>query len=282
MASAVFRVLCLAALLLCGALAIADAPKRVLSIGGSLTEIIYELDAQDRLVGSDTTSYYPAEAAALPKVGYMRALATEGILSLSPDLIILTDEAGPPPVIAQLQSTGVDILKLPAARTLDDIYEQVDAIARALHLPRRAARRLRARMDDDLREVNEYARGMEPVRAMFILNHRGGAPMVAGTDTAADSLIKLSGAVNVVDGYEGYKPLTPEAAVQMKPDVILITRRGLERAGGKEALLDVPGVALTPAGQQGRVIAMDALLMLGFGPRTPAAALELSKAYRKQ
>ena len=84
----------------------AEIPKRVITIGGSLTEIVYALDSQALLVGSDTTSYYPEAAEELPKVGYQRTLSAEGILSLDPDLVIVTEEAGPPAVLKQLQSTN--------------------------------------------------------------------------------------------------------------------------------------------------------------------------------
>ena len=98
--------------------AFADTPKRVVSVGGALTETVYALGAGELLVGSDTTSYYPEAAANSPKVGYQRALSAEGILSLSPDLVIMTDEAGPPPVLAQLNSAGVNMLTLNAGRSL--------------------------------------------------------------------------------------------------------------------------------------------------------------------
>ena len=77
---------------------------RVLSIGGSVTEIIYALGEQDRLIARDTTSSYPAEAKNLPDVGYMRALSPEGILSVDPQLIIAEDGSGPPETIAVMRA----------------------------------------------------------------------------------------------------------------------------------------------------------------------------------
>ncbi len=119
---------------------------------------------------------------------------------------------------------------------------------------------------------------VEP-RIMFILNHGGGTPMVAGTQTAADSIIALSGAKNVVSEYSGYKPLTPEAAVKMKPDYILVTKMGLEASGGLNAFANIPGINLTQAAKDKRIITMDSLYLLGFGPRTAEAALKLRHSY---
>jgi len=258
----------------------AETPKRIVAIGGALTEIIYQLEAQDLLVGNDTTSYYPAEAEKLPKVGYQRALSAEGILSLNPDLVILTDEAGPPPVLKQLESANVKLLPLKAGRSLEDVKENIGAIAKALHRGEKAEILIQ-QIDAESKKLAAITGNINKhKKVMFILQHGGGAPMVAGRETAADSIIKLSGAQNVVNDYDGYKPLTPEAAVVLQPDVILITKQGLEQAGGKEALLNAPSISLTPAGKNDHVIAMDSLLMLGFGPRTVKAASELNTAYQ--
>lgn len=260
-------------------LSYAEAPKRIVSIGGALTEIVYALGESSRLVGSDTTSIYPKAAQELPKVGYQRALAVEGILSLDPDLIMLTDAAGPPKVLEQLESTGIKILKIKSGRSIGDVKANIKIIGSVLGRSA-SADKLISKLDFDNEHLSELKQGLsEHKTVMFVLQHGGGAPMVAGSETAADSIIKLSGGRNVVTAYTGYKPLTPEAAVALKPDVILITQQGLDQVGGQQQLLKAPGLSLTPAAEQGNVIAFDSLLLLGFGPRTVEAAIALSKAY---
>ena len=260
--------------------AAAEAPRRVVSIGGALTEIVYALEAQEVLVGNDTTSYYPPAAEHLPKVGYQRALSAEGIVSLSPDLVMLTEEAGPPAVLAQLQAANIPILQLRAGRSLTDVRDAIRVIARALKKDRAGSALIDAidRQTAELAKVT--ARHPTDKRVLFILQHGGGAPMAGGRETAADSIIRLSGAQNAVTEYTGYKPLTPEAAAALQPDVILTTARGLAQAGGKDALLAAPGLSLTPAARTGSLIVMDALLLLGFGPRTVQAAATLHEAYQ--
>ncbi|TNE39175.1 MAG: hemin ABC transporter substrate-binding protein [Alphaproteobacteria bacterium] len=252
-----------------------EAPSRIISIGGALTETIYALGGGTELVGSDTTSYYPEAAAKLPKVGYMRALSAEGVLSLNPDLVILSEESGPPPVLAQLEAAGLTLLKLKAGRDLADVTSNIEAIGKALHREA-AAGELVEKMAAEKQALDEkIAAGGAKKRIMFIFQHQGGTPLVAGAHTAADSVIHLAGAENAVSGYDGYKPLSPEAAVTFAPDIILVTSQGLEGAGGSASLLEVPGVALTPAGKDRKFIVMDTLLLLGFGPRIVEAATEL-------
>lgn len=260
---------------------LAETPQRVVSIGGALTEIVYALDAGDVLVGSDTTSYYPEAAATLPKVGYQRTLSAEGVLSLSPDLVIHSEEAGPPKVLKQLEATGVALLRVDAGRSIDDIKANVRAIGAALDRDA-AARRVVADLAASAAKLQKATAGRAGrKRVMFILQHTGGAPMVAGRETAADSVIVLAGAENAVTGYTGYKPLSPEAAVAIAPDIILVTTQGLQQSGGADGVLDMPGVSLTPAAKNKRIISMDALYLLGFGPRTADAAMELHRQIRR-
>lgn len=258
----------------------AEPPRRVITIGGALTEIVFELGKQDVLVGCDTTSYYPPAAEDLPKVGYQRALSAEGILSLKPDRVILTTEAGPAAVLEQLRQAGIEMVMLEEPHSIDGVINKIERVAVVLGAKAEAAG-LTARIRRDLTRLEaETAVDATRPRVLFILQQGGGSPLVAGRNTAADAIIALSGARNAVIEYEGYKPLTPESAVSYAPDAILITTQGLEHAGGKEGLLSTPGLGLTPAGREGRVIALDSLLMLGFGPRTVEAASRLSAAYR--
>jgi iron complex transport system substrate-binding protein len=113
---------------------------------------------------------------------------------------------------------------------------------------------------------------------LFLLSIGDGAPLAAGLGTSAAGIIALAGGENAIDGFEGYKPLTPEAAATAAPDVLLVTTRTLEALGGPQAVLARPEIAATKAGRDGRLVALDGLLLLGFGPRTPEAIRALASA----
>ena len=87
--------------------------SRITSAGGSITEIIYFLEQESRLIAVDVTSNYPESALNLPSIGYVRALSAEGVLSLDPTLIIGENDMGPPSVIDQIKRTNVEIKILP-------------------------------------------------------------------------------------------------------------------------------------------------------------------------
>ncbi|NDJ33535.1 MAG: ABC transporter substrate-binding protein [Chloroflexi bacterium] len=111
---------------------------------------------------------------------------------------------------------------------------------------------------------------------MFIYARGAGAVSVAGTDTGAATMIEMAGGENAVTEFDGYQPITAEAVVAAAPDVILMMTRGLESLGGVEGLLEQPGIAATPAGENRRVVVVDDLYLLGFSTRTATATLDLT------
>jgi iron complex transport system substrate-binding protein len=252
--------------------------RRIVAVGGSVTEIIYALGLEDRLLAVDSTSLYPAQTGDLPNVGYMRQLSAEPIIALGPDLVLAIADSGPPAALDQLRDAGVPVVIVPDDYTPEGVLEKIDVIAAVLGVEAKG-RALRKEVSAELESVKAaFGEVAERPRVLFLLTISNGRTTVAaGTNTSAEGIIALAGGVNAIDGFESYKPLSPEAAVAAAPEVLLVTRRSLDLLGGMEGLLAIPEVALTPAAQAGRVVTMDGLLLLGFGPRTAAAAAELGK-----
>jgi iron complex transport system substrate-binding protein len=255
---------------------ISDA-SRILSIGGDITEIIYALGADARLVGVDATSQFPAAALKdKQNVGYIRALSTEGVVSVGASLIIASAGAGPPEVVKSLKTTSVPYLEVTDAFSAEGITAKVRLIARAVGAETQGDK-LVGQVEQDFKDLADSAKRIkQPAKAMFVLGVQNGRANVAGQATAANAILELAGAKNVAAGMSGYKPVTDEAIVEMAPDVILIMRRSSGNDNHNTAqLLELKGVQSTPAGAAKRVIMMDALYLLGFGPRAPRAAREL-------
>lgn len=251
------------------------APQRIVSIGGAVTEILYTLGVEDRVVGIDSTSVFPPRALQEKEnVGYLRQLSAEGVLALSPDLIIMDEGAGPPETVALIDAAGVPVRHVPTGHTIPELLEKVslvsDAVGRADAGEAMASRLAQefAALERDLAAVGEKR------RVLFVYSLVDGRPNAAGRDTGADAIIDLAGAENVFAEVSGYKALSLEAAAALAPETILLIDRP-----GQETIdpLSVPALAATPAGQSGSVIRMDASYLLGFGPRTPAAARDLAR-----
>lgn len=249
---------------------------RVLSVGGSVTEIVYALGAADRLVARDTTSTFPQAARDLPDVGYMRRLSPEGLLSVRPDLIIAEEGAGPPETIELLEAAAIPFIEIPDGYDGAAVLAKIAAVAEALALPEQGAA-LTAEVQAALDATAAAAAETPDRRVLFVMSVQGGRILAAGRDTAANGIIAMAGAQNAVTEFEGYKPLTDEAVTRAAPDAILMmTREGAEQQPAK--VLTHPAIRTTPAGQSGALVQMDALFLLGFGPRTARAAHDLSRA----
>ncbi len=257
--------------------------KRIVSVGGALTEIVYALQADAELVGVDTTSLFPAQAQKLPSVGYARTLSAEGVLALAPTQLIATEDAGPPAVLRQLSAAGVPVAVLAANHHFEGLLERVKRVGELTGRVEQATAMQQALQKDweQSRAAVAQRAAAKQVRVLFVLAHAPTQTMVAGLGTSAHAMLKYVGATNAITGFSGYKPLTPEAVIAAQPDVVLLTDQGLLAAGGIDGVLKLPGLAQSPAGRNRRVISLEAMFLLGFGPRLPAAVSVLDTAIAK-
>lgn len=227
---------------------IADS-SRIVTVGGAVTEIAFALGAGSRVVGVDTSSIYPEAATKLPKVGYQRQLSSEGVLALRPTLVLASADAGPPPAIEQLRSSGVAVLVVTADHNLDGARARMRSVAQALRLEEQGRRLLESLEREVVEGRARTSASPDKPKVLFIYARGQGTVNVSGRGTAADEMMSLAGGTNAVTEFEGYRPLTADAAVGAAPDVILVPEKGLESLGGMDAVLRLPGLSLTAPGR---------------------------------
>ncbi|MER9599428.1 ABC transporter substrate-binding protein [Mesorhizobium sp. M0244] len=251
--------------------------SRIVAIGGSITEIVYALGEQDRLVARDSTSRYPQAAMELPDVGYMRQLSPEGVLSVNPSGILALHGSGPKEAVDVLKKSSIPFIEVPERYDNQGILEKIHIIGKALGADAKADA-VAAEIEVKLKAAeNQTASIKERKRILFVLSMQGGKLLASGSDTAADGIIKLSGGVNAIDGFAGYKQLSDEAVITAGPDVILMMNNA-GPATPDDDLFSNPAVASTPAGAARKLIRMDGGYLLGFGPRTADAIHDLAVA----
>ena len=157
--------------------------QRIISLGGDITEIVYALNAQQQLIAVDITSYWPEEAKLLPQVGYYRAISAEGILSLSPDLLLMTDEAGPSSTIEQLKSVNIPMEIISADKTPEGIIKKIQRIATAIKLPEQG-KKLIDQVKTDFKKLEDLkAQKHNRPRVAFFLSLAKCNNLSAGTQT---------------------------------------------------------------------------------------------------
>lgn len=256
-------------------------PQRWVSAGGSLSEWVVELGGESKLVGVDSTSQHPVSLKALPIVGYQRALSSEGILALRPDILVGTEEMGPPPVVEQLRAAKVHIEILPARAELSAVDEVLQRLGLLLGETEKAAQ-LQAGFHQRLEALQarvEQEKGQAP-GVLMLIGAAGANPMVAGSNTAGDWMIRLAGGRNLAQN-EGYKTLSVEALTGLNPDILVIADRSVPVEDAAEALVKRnPPFASLKAVQDKRLIPLDPTLLVGgLGPRLPDALDELNQAF---
>ena len=257
--------------------------QRLICIGSAVTEIVYALEANDLIVGVDTTSIYPDAARSLPSIGYSRTLSAEGVLSLSPSQILCTEDAGPPVVLQQIQDAGIRMQRIPAHHTFTGVCDRVIAIGQAIHRQTQADQ-LKLQLQQQWARIEDEMKAKPfpstTPRVLYIHSMNPSQVMVSGQETNANAMIRYAGLRNAMDGFRGYKPLTPEAVIMANPDLILVTDQGLQAIGGRSQLARLPGMERTKAILSQKLISMDAVYFLGLGPLMPEAVITLHRQAR--
>lgn len=252
-------------------------PTRIASIGGSITEIVYALGEEKHLVARDSTSRYPKAALDLPDVGYMRQLSPEGVLSVNPSGMLALHGSGPKEALDVLKKTSIPFIEVPDQYDREGILEKVRVVGKALGADAKAEA-LAREIDAKLQAAEKQTASIKQrKRVLFVLSMQGGKIMAAGSDTAANGIIKLAGGVNAIEGFSGYKQLSDEAVVTARPDAILM----MSNAGppvADDELFGNASIASTPAGTARKLIRIDGGYLLGFGPRTADAVHDLAVA----
>ena len=209
----------------------------------------------------------------MPDVGYIRALSPEGVLSVSPDLILAEADAGPPAAVDVLTAAGVPFTRMPGDPTPAGVVAKIKRGRRRLGPAQPKVRLWRPRCRPGLTEAEARAAAVtDKKRVLFVLSLQGGRVMAGGEGSSAEGIIALAGGINAATGFQGYKQMTDEAVLAAAPDLILMMDREGDLAIGNADVLAHPALSQTPAAQAGAIVRMDGLLLLGFGPRTPEAA----------
>jgi iron complex transport system substrate-binding protein len=262
----------------------APDPSRIVVAGGSITEILFSLGEQEKIVAVDRTSNYPADVSEFPVIGYVRALSAEGVLSLAPSLVLGEDDMGPIEVLTQLKSSGISIRRIPERHTAMGIVEKVLCVAEVVGYPESELDRLTqeylAKVKDVGRSRDEVERGNRP-KVAVIMALRDGVPFAAGSETSAAGILEMAGGDNVFAGFKGWKPVSLELMVGANPSLIVMPERGMKMSGGREAVLSHPSVKVTNAAKNNGLVVVDGMTLLGFGPRTLQASIDLSKEFER-
>lgn len=252
---------------------IADV-SRIVTVGGAVTEIVYALGFGDRVVAVDITSSYPAEVKGKPSVGYMRALSPEGVLALSPKIVLAIEGSGPPDAVEVLSRASVPFVIVPEGYDEASVLKKIRFIAQALGVPEKGEA-IAKQVAEDFAALSAMRAKIGARRnAVFVLAVGNGTPTVAGDRTSAEGVFELAGVDNAIKGMNGFKPATPEATLAAAPQAV-ITMIERNQGLGPDVMFALPAFSGTPAARERRLVSIPSYF-LTFGPRTAHAAQKLA------
>ncbi|MBB1365314.1 ABC transporter substrate-binding protein [Pseudoalteromonas sp. SR44-5] len=248
-----------------------SAQERIVSAGGTLTEIIFALDKQNTLVAVDQSSLYPKQATQLDQIGYYRDLAAEGVLSVRPTKLLALEGAGRAQALAQIEATGVELIHYKKPNSINDLLNLVKRLGKDLNANDKA-QVLVAQIKNSLPPKASN----ETHSALFLLSANERGLVAAGTDTVADLLLDYAGVTNLGATHKGFKVINNEVLAVKQPDFLIAPAHVVYSLGGKEAFCNQPTLRLLTAAKQCRLLVMDSLLSLGMSPRIATGIKELS------
>ena len=249
------------------------AYERIISLGGTLTEIVYALGEGEKVVGVDMSSIYPQAATKVEQLGYRQNISLEGIISLKPDLILASSKMVTPDLLSQLKKLKLNVISVKEEDSFESAREKITLIAKTLNHQDKG-KALISKIDADLTELKKInAQGTKKV--IFIYARGGNRVYLSGNDTPAHKMIELSGVTNAFDQVKGFKPITSESLVMSNPQAIIMLKSGAESL--KDGVWSIKGLDQTIAGKNKKLILADDSAFLGFGPRSSEVLLKFKK-----
>ena len=255
---------------------------RIVCVSKHLTEMVYALGEGKTLVAVDLSSTYPDSAKLLKTVGYHRALSPEGIIAMSPDLVIHSNDIGPETVIPQITKVGLTVKTFGSANTIDSAKLTLKELANFYGVPQKADSIIK-QMEASINAAADSLKAMHITKKpKVMIIHFGRASniyfVMSGRNGVGDKMIALAGGETAIYDAKGAKQLSAEAIAAANPDVIIATDFGFDQMGGMDKFITgVPGVALTNAGKNKNIIRFEEHDLVYFGPRSGNNILSLMK-----
>ena len=220
-------------------------PTRIVSLAPNLTETVYALGLQDRLVGDTDYCDYPPEAQKKPKVGGAINPNLEQIAALRPDLVLVTKGLNRLDTVRALDTLGIPSYSTDAAHTIDGIISSTEKLADVL-----GAAQAGKVVGDDLHHrlatLQEKLRSVPATHVLFVVWTE---PLIsAGKNTFIADALRKAGAISIVDSTQDWPQMSLEEVVHLQPDyLVFAAAHAAEGTRDFEALVNRPGWHLLDA-----------------------------------
>ena len=254
--------------------------SKIITAGGTITEIVAALGMGDLIIATDITSTFPERMQELPSIGYRNQIKAEGILALGPDMILMEEGYLNEDVINQLQTAQIEIHSFVKPGNVVETVTLIEKLGELLD-QKEEAESLKGQLNQDLENLANYLKTItSKPKAAFIMARGPQTIFLAGEETFAQEIFQMAQLEFPATGFKDFVPITPESIVKINPDYLVFFESGIQSLGGSQGLAKIQGIDQTTAFKKSQIIALDGNYLSGFGPRVGKAALELAKAAR--
>jgi len=247
------------------AVAIDQVPQRIVSFGPNITEILFALGLEEKVVGVSDYCDYPEAAKLKPKVGGAFNPSLEKIVELEPDLVLTVKQEQ---LNRELENLGVTFMVLDP-EDIDGIFKNIELVGKITGTKKRAEELIKD-MKDSISQVIALMEDAPKVRVFFIVDATDlTLPWTAGTGSFIDALITMAGGENIAaKGQGAWVQFSLEQIVSSDPEVIIIqTMTGGIPTVSKEELEAHPAWGEMTAVKQGNICFINGDLVSRPGPR---------------
>lgn len=246
---------------------------RIVCLSKQLTEYVFALGKGHNLVAVDLSSTYPDSAKLLKTVGYHRALSPESIIAMNPDLVIHSNDIGPETVLPQITKAGLNIKAFGGANTIDSAKLLLKELGKFFGVEK-IADSIVTKMDAGIVKAADTLKSLNVTDSLKVMIIHFGLRnnnyfVMSGRNGVGDKMIRLAGCTPALYNGKGAREMSAEAVAMANPDIIIATDFGYDRMGSMDKFISsVPGVSLTNAGKNKRIVRFEEHDLIYFGPRT--------------
>ncbi|TKX59919.1 PGF-CTERM sorting domain-containing protein [Halorubrum sp. SS7] len=231
-----------------------ERPDRITTINPSAAQTLWELGAQDRVVGVSQFAFYLDGAEERANVSASFGASVERVVDTEPDLVLAPNSSAAD--VEPLREQGLTVYHFPAATSIDDIAEKTETIGRLVGACG-AASETNAEMYDAVEAAEERTSGVERPTALYPL----GGGYVAANNTFIDAIMNAGGTDNAAAEYEAYPQLSDEVILETDPELIIVT-------DPEAAILDQEPYASTTAGAEDSYVVLNVNYLNQPAPRS--------------
>lgn len=255
---------------------------RIVCLSKQLTEMVFALGKGHDIVACDLSSTYPDSAKLLPTVGYHRALSPESIISMNPDLVIHSNDIGPENVLPQIIKAGLNVKAFGGANTIDSAKLLMKELGKFFGMETKADSLVK-KMDIDIARAADSLKALHLTDSLKVMIIHFGLRnnnyfVMSGRNGPGDKMLRLAGCQPALYDGKGAREMSAEAVALANPDIIIATDYGYDRMGSMDKFITgVPGVSLTNAGKNKRIVRFEEHDLIYFGPRSGDNIIKLMK-----